>query len=492
MMGRFTLAAVAVWALVGPALATPPLTSIDEVVGVWAGDVEHDGDTTPIGVEFERRGDAVRTIVMLPAIHGRTGLGPATVKNGHVEAGTVGFDVDSGSQVMTMTLPQGLVPRYQLRATLRRVESFTLPARPQPAAPTRDPAWSVDLGAPSWADAAFADGRVFIGAENGVMRAIDARTGRQVWQFAAGGAIRARAGFIGSDVLIHADDGFVYRLDGRTGLERWRSRVAEQPTTRRPIADPKGRYENRASSITVSGRRLFVGTHEGRLLALDAERGTQLWEFRAEDSITSTPAVDGNTVFVGSFDHFVYAVNATTGAMRWRYDTGDQMTSDIAVRGSQIISGSRSYDLEALDAARGTPVWKKYFWFSWVESSPTIYEDIVYIGSSDAAKVSAIDASSGRSLWEADAGGSAWGRPAVTGSTVYEGVAGVVAYVSPHRGSVSAFDRATGTLSWWYAAKPPEPAPTEATPYGFAGSVAVGGGMVFAGGLDGRLYAFRQ
>ena len=66
----------------------------------------------------------------------------------------------------------------------------------------------------------------------------------------------------------------------------------------------------------------------------------------------------------------------------------------------QVIAGSRSYDLEAVDALRGTPVWKKYFWFSWVESSPTVFKDVVYIGSSDAAKVFAIDAASGRSVWD--------------------------------------------------------------------------------------------
>jgi outer membrane protein assembly factor BamB len=490
-MALILATALAIAALLAQATSTPAL-SIDDVIGLWAGHVEHEGETAPVGVEFERRGDAVRTIIIIPAIHGRAGLGPATVKGNRIEAGEVAFDFDRAAQTLTTTLPDGFVPRYRLRVTLRRAASFTLPERPARTAPQRDPIWTADLGAPTWADAAFANGRVVIGAENGVVRAIDARTGQEIWQFTAGGAVRAPATFAGADVLVHSDDGFVVRLDGKTGTVRWRARVAEKPATRLTLGDPKGRYENRASGVAVAGGRLFVGTHEGRLVALGADRGERLWEYTAGDSIMTTPAVANGKVYIGSFDRHVHAVDALTGAMAWRYDTGDAMTSDVAIRGSQVIAGSRSYDLEALDAARGTPIWKNYFWFSWVESSPAIYQDAIYIGSSDAAKVFAIDAATGRSRWEADAGGSAWGRPAVTASTVFQGVAGVLRYIAAHRGSVSAFDRRTGALEWWYAAKPPEPPPAGVAAYGFAGSVAIGDGLVFAGALDGRLYAFRQ
>jgi outer membrane protein assembly factor BamB len=48
-------------------------------------------------------------------------------------------------------------------------------------------------------------------------------------------------------------------------------------------------------------------------------------------------------------------------------------------------------------------------------------------------------------------------------------------------------DRSTGRAVWHYVA---EPAPTGS--YGFPGSPAVGEGMVFVTGLDGRVYAFPQ
>jgi len=472
--------------------ATPPPSGIDEVLGTWAGEIEHDGETAPIAFQFERKGDDVRTIVIIPAFHGRSGLGPAKRAGNRIETGGgLVLEYDAAAQTLTATLPKDFVPRYQPRMTLRRVDSFSLPPRPEPTAPVKEPAWSADLGAPLWADVAFRGGRVFVGGDDGRLNAVDARNGRTAWTFRTGGPIRARAAFVGADVLVPSDDGFLYRVSAQTGKERWRVRISD-PVHRIPLSDDKTRYETRAPAVAVAGNRLYVGTSSGQVLALGADQGDRLWEFRAGDSIATTPTVAHGRVYVGSFDRNVYALRESDGGLVWKYDAGDAVTSDVAVLGDDVVVGSRSYDLERLDAKTGTPRWKKYFWFSWVESSPIVFDGTIYIGSSDAAKVLAVQPDSGRSRWEADAFGSAWGQPAVTRANVYEGVAGVVPYAAPHRGAVLAFDRSTGRVTWWYPVPRPDPAPTARTAYGFAGAVAVGDGMVFAGGLDGRLRAFAQ
>jgi len=470
---------------------SPSPSGIDEILGTWAGEVEHAGQTAPIAFQFERKGDDVRTIVIVPAFHGRAGLGPARRVGSRIEAGGLVLDYDAAAQTLTSTLPKDFVPRYQPHLTLRRVDSFSLPPRPEPTALVKQPAWSVDLGAPLWADVAFRDGRVFVGGDDGRLHALDARSGRIAWTFRTGGAIRARAAFVGTDVVVPSDDGFLYRVSARTGTERWRVRIGD-PVRRIPLSDEKSRYEIRAPAVAVAGPRLYVGTSAGAVLALGADRGDRVWEFRAGDGIATTPTVAHGRVYVGSFDRHVYALRESDGGLAWKYDTGDAVTSDVAVFGSDVIVGSRSYDLERLDATTGTSRWKKYFWFSWVESSPVVFDETIYVGSSDGAKVLAVEPGSGRSIWEADAFGSAWGRPAVTKTRVYEGVAGVVPYSAPHRGAVLAFDRLTGSLAWWHPVARPDPAPTERTAYGFPGSVATGGGMVFAGDLSGKLHAFRQ
>ena len=487
---KFVLAASLVTAQTA-APTSPPPAAIDEILGTWAGEIEHDGLTAPIAFQFERKGDEVRTIVIVPAFHGRAGLGPAKRVGTRIEAGGLVLDYDAAAQTLTSTLPKDFVPRYQPHMTLRRVESFALPPRPEPSAPVKQPAWSVDLGAPLWADVAFRDGRVFVGGDDGRLHAVDARTGRSAWTFPTGGAIRSRAAFVGTDVLVPSDDGFLYRVSAQTGVERWRVRISD-PVHRIPLSDEKSRYDTRAPAVAVAGKRLYVGTSAGAVLALGADRGDRLWEFRAGDSIATTPTVAHGRVYVGSFDRNVYALRESDGVVAWKYDTGDAATSDVAVLGDDVIVGSRSYDLERLDAKTGAPRWKKYFWFSWVESSPVVFDGTIYVGSSDGAKVLAVEPGSGRSIWEADALGSAWSRPAVTKTRVYEAVAGVLPYSAPHRGAVLAFDRHTGGLAWWYPVPRPDPTPKERTAYGFPGSVALGNGMVYAGDLSGKLHAFMQ
>jgi outer membrane protein assembly factor BamB len=149
--------------------------------------------------------------------------------------------------------------------------------------------------------------------------------------------------------------------------------------------------------------------------------------------------------------------------------------------------GNRAYDFLALDAKTGEVAWTRYVWFSWIESSAVVRDGVAYVGSSDAAGVFAFDVASGRRLWAADVFGWAWGQPAVTDTRVYTGTSSQVGYPAGHRAGVVALDRATGRIVWRY-----EAAAGAGGAFGFPGSAALGDGLVFLGGLDGRLYAFER
>jgi outer membrane protein assembly factor BamB len=388
---------------------------------------------------------------------------------------------------LTGTLPAAFVPVYSMSVTFRRSRDFAREARPEPAAPVAQPVWVFDAAAPLWADAAFANGVVIVGADDGQLHALEARTGKHLWAFHAGGAIRARPTISGGDVLIQSDDGFLYKLDAQRGELRWRVRVVEKPINRDPIGNQNSRYDYRASAVTMLDGRLYLGTHDGHVLALDSAQGSRLWDFAASDTIPTTPLVALGRVYFGSFDGKVYAVDARSGALIWKHDTGAPVTSSPALYEGRVIIGSRSYDLLALDGATGKPAWTRYYWFSWVESSASILRGVAYIGSSDAAKAFAFDARTGRRIWEVDAGGSAWGQPAVTDARVFIGTVGALNYLVPHHATVLALDRKTGRPVWRHPMLPPIDG-TEV--YGFAGSPALGEGLVYFPSLDGHLYAF--
>jgi outer membrane protein assembly factor BamB len=472
--------------------STPSRLSAAELAGAWAGTISHDGETTPVALELEP-GEDGKILVKLsaPVVHLRhapLGRVPLQGEGGEMKLGPFTFTYDAASRTLRGDVPESLAPVYKLPMTLQRVDRLDLPDRADPQVAGREPVWTFDAHAPLWPGTALAGGMVYAGGDDGRMHALDAATGEPRWAFASGGAIRSRATAAQGALYFQSDDGFLYALDAATGRERWRVRMVDKPVVRLPPGDPASRFDRFASDVTVAGDRLYVGGHDGRVSCLEAAQGRTVWQFASGDSVLSAPAVEGGRVYFGSYDGSVYALDAATGRALWHHDTAKPVVSTPALSGDRVIVGSRSYDLLGLDAATGAAAWKRYLWFSWVESSPVVRDGIAYVGSSDAAALYAFDARSGRPVWKTDVWGWAWGQPAVTEGRVYMGTSALGGYLVSHRAGILAVDRATGAPAWRYLAPPA----AEKQAYGFTGSASVGGGRVYAAGLDGKVYAFAE
>ena len=72
----------------------------------------------------------------------------------------------------------------------------------------------------------------------------------------------------------------VYAVDALTGKLLWQF---DPGVTK--VAGKKLRAGAGVRGLAYSTGRLFVGTHDGRLIALDAKKGTRVW---------STPTLDAN------------------------------------------------------------------------------------------------------------------------------------------------------------------------------------------------------
>ncbi len=84
--------------------------------------------------------------------------------------------------------------------------------------------------------------------------------------------------------------------------------------------------------LAILGESLFMGTLDGRLIALDARSGTSLWNIAVADpalgySLTLAPLVVKDMVLVGvgggeyGIRGFIAAFDAATGEERWRFNT---------------------------------------------------------------------------------------------------------------------------------------------------------------------------
>jgi eukaryotic-like serine/threonine-protein kinase len=489
------IAAACLWLVTAAAVQAPPPqpaggpTAV-ELAGAWSGEAEHEGETTAFALELEPGADGKvllkATVPTAHLVHAPLGRVPFKAEGRKVQLGPFAFDYDPEARTLTGVVPEGFAPVYRLPLALSRVERIEPKTRPAPGGSLAEPAWSYDAGSPLWPGPSFAGGLVFAGAEDGQLHAVEARSGRKRWSFRAGGAVRTRPTIADGALLFQADDGFLYKLDAASGQERWRVRLVAEPVERLPFDNPKSRYDRFGSDVTLAGGRLYVGTHDGHVLALEATNGARLWDFATGDSVLAAPAVDSGRVYAGSFDKHVYALDASSGRLLWKRDTQGAVVSTPAVAGDLVVVGNRCYDLLGLKAETGEVAWKRYLWFSWIESSASVRDGVAYVGSSDAASVSAVDVRTGRPRWQSDVYGWAWGQPAVTEERVYLGTSSQAGYPSGHRAGVMALERASGRVAWRY-----ESPAAAAGAFGFPGSPALGEGLVFVSGLDGRLYAFR-
>ena len=122
---------------------------------------------------------------------------------------------------------------------------------------------------------------------------------------------------------------------------------------------------------------------------MDTVDGTEQWRFDAGGEVASPTVVDG-TVYIGSYDSGLHAVDAETGTEQWNFETAYVTKSSPTVANGTVYIGSGI--LHAVDAQTGAEQWR--FPDGGVVASPAVAEETVYV-SSEGSNLYAIDTQTG-------------------------------------------------------------------------------------------------
>ena len=76
--------------------------------------------------------------------------------------------------------------------------------------------------------------------------------------------------------------------------------------------------------------------HVGKLLCIDKNDQSLLWEFSVDDPIKSTPVVTDEKLYFGCNDDFVYCLDKSNGLEIWSYDTGVDVVSSPAIYNNKL------------------------------------------------------------------------------------------------------------------------------------------------------------
>lgn len=313
--------------------------------------------------------------------------------------------------------------------------------------------WTFKTGGSVVSSPVLFESNVYVGSDDGNLYAVDQVTGAEKWKFATEGCVRSTPAVAGGSVFFGSYDGAFYAVDAATGKLQWKfategerkfaakglhgSRPAQQI-----IPDAWDCY---LSSPAVVGDRVYFGSGDGQVYALEAKTGTLAWKFATKDVVHSSPAVVDGVVYVGSWDTFLYALDAATGELKWKFKTGEDpanhnqegiQSSPTVVEGV-VYFGCRDFHLYAVDAKTGAEKWKHKI--TWINATPTVRDGRVYASTSIPAMFFALDAQTGKEVYRIDLKVPAFSSPTLAGD---------LAYVGSFSGKLYALDLKGQKIAW--------------------------------------------
>jgi outer membrane protein assembly factor BamB len=250
------------------------------------------------------------------------------------------------------------------------------------------------------------------------------------------------------------------------------------------------------SGGVVSDGTLYVGSKEGRLVAVNLADESRQWAEPLKASkqaggfgcapaygggcgggasgvaIYGTPVVSGELVYIGGYNGKIYAYVSDTLSVRWVYPREgnlEPIVGGLLVAKGKVYFGSSDGKVYALDAPTGDKLWE-FPTGDKVWSTPAISDDTLFIGSFD-NKLYALSAADGSKKWDFPTEGAVISIPLLHNGTVYFGS------FDRHLYAVNAND---GSLRWkftsenWFWAKP-----------------VVYDNTIYAGCLDDKVYALK-
>ena len=238
----------------------------------------------------------------------------------------------------------------------------------------------------------------------------------------------------------------VYALDAVTGTERW---VFDPNVSRAVGAKACGDAVNRG--VAYADGKVFVAALDGRLIAIDAKTGAQLWSTQTIDDpngnyvITGAPRVAKGLVFIGNSGAdlgvrgYMGAYDAATGKQVWRFYTvpGDPAKGPDHAASDPIM-------------AEAVMTWTGKFWTQ--GGGGTVWDSITYDEALDRIYIGVGNGSPWNRQIRSPGGGDNW-----------------------FLASIVALDRKTGRYLWHYQTTPGDTWDSTATASIILATIAVDG-----------------
>lgn len=284
-------------------------------------------------------------------------------------------------------------------------------------------------------------------------------------------------------VFAASRDGDAYAFDPATGETVWHLDLSD-------VDSERGFFDSKRPALLAGGpaagiNKIFFGSENGEVIALDAESGELAWKGKVKGEVIASPALDSGVLVVNTSSGVVKAFNASNGEDMWNVDLDvPPLTlrgiSEPVIAAGGVLLGTASGDVTVFMLETGQQGWTAEVGEATgstelervidVDTKPVVYGDKIYAISSR-GHLTAIDIRSGRTLWKRQY--SSYRQLAIDGNTIY---------LTSTKGHIYAIDRNDGLERWSNLAL---------TNRGVTGPAVVGD-YVVVGDFEGYLHVLDQ
>lgn len=204
----------------------------------------------------------------------------------------------------------------------------------------------------------YVNDRVYVAAENGLVQALDAKKGTQIWSIRLPAQLSGGIGYGAGRVIVGSSDGVVYALNENNGERLWHRQLSSEILSK-PLVD--------FSSVVVH-------TNDSKLFALSTETGNIRWTYdRSGPALSlrgnSTPLIAQGMVFVGLDNGKIAIINLSNGQVQ---------------NESPVVFASGATDLERIAD---------------IDARPLFENGTLYVASYQGAMFALALNNGGRTLW---------------------------------------------------------------------------------------------
>ena len=262
---------------------------------------------------------------------------------------------------------------------------------------------------------AVAYGKVYAASRDGIVRAMDQSTGKVLWE---------------KNYVTWQDDGML------AGVKKlWQDGISAKVS----------------GGLTADYNKVFIGTEDGYLYALDAETGDGLWRSSVGGEILAAPVADENMILVTTSSGKLVALDADSGEQNWSYESDVPAlslrgVSSPAASGGGAITGTASGKVAVILMENGQVAWEQMVATPKgateldrmvdIDAQPKVVGGFLYVISYNGTLAS-LELRTGRVIWKREYG--SYRQMAIEGNSIF---------VVDTKSHIYALDRRTGTELW--------------------------------------------